>query len=72
MKPLTPLQRDLLIEMSDTEWLRPMDIGGPYIGSRGKYSVLQKLITKGYVERRGRVFVPGWHPGSYRYRRIHL
>ncbi len=62
-RPLTLTQSLLLSEMPYLEWVRPMDIGGPVIGSTQKSGVLTALVRRGLVERRSRV-------GSYLYRRI--
>lgn len=64
---------DLLANLQDGEWLRPMDLGG-HDGS-DHCGRLQKLIRKGLVERRRRSSIANdvlSRRGSYVYRRLPL
>jgi len=49
-KPLTPRQSEVLRDLSDTEFLRPMDVGGRD-GSHHS-ATLAGLVKRGLVERR--------------------
>lgn len=49
---LTARERELLADLPNDEWVRPMDIGGRD-GSNHSY-LLNRLVQKGYAERKDR------------------